>query len=66
LRFHGSSASIASTVVASGSCSNTSLRYSKGSSPLARAVHAERLTTPNGGRPRLVSSQFAAAAFGIV
>jgi len=31
-------ASIASTVVASGSCWNTSLRYSKGSSPLARAV----------------------------
>jgi hypothetical protein len=38
LRFHGSRASIASTVVASGSCWNTSLRYSKGSSPLTRAV----------------------------
>lgn len=38
LMFHGSSASIASSVVAPGSCSNSSLRYSKGSTPLARAV----------------------------
>jgi hypothetical protein len=40
-RFHGSSASIASTVVAAGRCSNTSLRYSKGSTPLAAAYSAQ-------------------------
>jgi hypothetical protein len=38
LKFHGSSASSASTVVAVGDCSNTKLRYAKDSMSLARAA----------------------------